>query len=139
VIKTTTGRLRDYSTIYFVRQDGTGLVKIGRANNPTHRMALGQVWSPTWLRMIGTIPESERITEKSLHYKFIQYNVKGEWFREEGELADFIKSRFDKKHQDPMKAIEIAFGSQHDDKPNPFREARIQSLKRFLGFKEVSA
>lgn len=59
--------------------DGTA-VKIGYSLKPAARVAELQTGNPRPLRLLATIPGTEA-TEKSLHVKYLRYNVLQEWFR----------------------------------------------------------
>lgn len=43
------------------------------------------------LKVLITVAGGHRL-ERSLHARFARYRVKGEWFRHEGELAEYIQS-----------------------------------------------
>lgn len=85
--------LRDGVTTYLVERGG--MVKIGRTIRLNERMASlrnggckmpdGMVVGP--LRLLATI---EADVEQRLHSAFARYRVAGEWFRNEGALAEFI-------------------------------------------------
>jgi predicted DNA-binding transcriptional regulator AlpA len=76
--------------IYFV---GFGsYVKIGYTTNPIEfRLAGIQTGTPEKLTVFATVKGTPG-EEKALHRRFAIYRTNGEWFRNEGELADYIRS-----------------------------------------------
>lgn len=72
------------SWVYFIQQGYRGPVKIGMADNPTHRLAHLQTASPHKLTLIAKIGcngrDKANTLEKQLHSKFKPYRLKGEWF-----------------------------------------------------------
>ncbi|HEV2557371.1 MAG TPA: GIY-YIG nuclease family protein [Microvirga sp.] len=81
------GRIRDMEFVYFIRCEG--FVKIGRAFSPSARLRDFQVGSPFPLELLATEPGDDR-REFALHHRFAEYRVRGEWFRLEGALLDYI-------------------------------------------------
>lgn len=77
--------------IYFVRCQSTGRVKIGFSEKPWLRFVKIQADCPTELVMAAII-DGDMGDEGALHAAYAQYNVRGEWFAEVGELRDFIAS-----------------------------------------------
>lgn len=80
--------------VYFVRAGDN--VKIGFTINLQARLRQLQTGATEGLELLGTIPcgaDRERLIQLS----FARYRVRGEWFRIEGDLADFIHSRFHRR------------------------------------------
>lgn len=76
--------------IYFIRQRGTNLVKIGWAKSDvTGRVATLQTGSPATLEVLGQRP-GERADEGRMHAKHFAAKVRGEWFRMTPALAEDI-------------------------------------------------
>lgn len=75
--------------IYFIRENETGNIKIGSAQDPVSRRDFLQTGNSQELHIIATLdlPDEQ---EKKLHKRFDKYNVRGEWFRPELELLKFI-------------------------------------------------
>ena len=81
--------------VYFVQQDKVGPVKIGiTKNNIIKRIESLQTASPLLLRLVSYIrdPYPETI-ENDLHYQFRKHRLKGEWFKPDMEILNFIKGR----------------------------------------------
>lgn len=79
--------------VYFI---GTGqTVKIGYSTQPIdHRLRNLQCGNPENLKVLLVIPGTQQ-TEQELHKRFSPLRIrgKGEWFRAEGELLEFIQKR----------------------------------------------
>lgn len=73
---------------YLMIDENTGLVKIGRSNNPVKREKTLQSEKPT----ISLLAVSELDSECELHKKYKSKNVRGEWFDlSSHELSQLIK------------------------------------------------
>ncbi len=72
--------------IYFIRQKGTNLVKIGWAKDPVARMATLQTGSPHEFELMA-VGEGGAKEEHALHRRFADDHVRGEWFRMSGEIG----------------------------------------------------
>jgi len=72
--------------IYFVQVGDTGPIKIGRTENLRRRFANLQIGNPAKLRVIGVIPE-----EIELHCEFADIALRGEWFKADQRLLEFIE------------------------------------------------
>lgn len=66
--------------VYFLVDGGADSVKIGMSNNPKKRQASLQTGSTESLLLLGTI-EGGRDVERSLHERFAEYRIRGEWFK----------------------------------------------------------
>ena len=81
--------------IYFILNDDSQAVKIGIAKNVKRRLASLQTSSPSGLKLLGTIKTKSvndaRKIEKSLHKRFDENRIRGEWFKADVELLDYIK------------------------------------------------
>lgn len=76
--------------VYAIRS-GCGLVKIGWSSDPQKRFGKVQSDAPQPCVLVGAIPET-REYEAALHAKFSAFRERGEWFREEGDVAAFVTS-----------------------------------------------
>lgn len=74
---------------------GRGPVKIGSARDPAKRLRSLQTACFAPLHLLNKEAyegrEQARLMEKLLHRRFRQYQLLGEWFRFEGELASGIE------------------------------------------------
>jgi len=85
------------AVVYFVRSGD--FIKIGTAGKPAKRMAELRTSSPVKLTLLLTIPGGLSV-EKALHQRFAELRVRGEWFRAEPALTDFINAeRTNAKHK----------------------------------------
>jgi hypothetical protein len=77
--------------VYFIRDTGTGFVKIGHGSDAWRRMQMLQTGCPTKLEVVaildGGAPE-----EAALHLRFAAHRGAGEWFRPVAELAEYIEA-----------------------------------------------
>lgn len=65
--------------IYVIGEFRTGVVKIGRTNNPQYRLAELQTSNPRRLRLLLVVPGGSQV-ERALHAHFASKRVRGEWF-----------------------------------------------------------
>lgn len=83
--------------IYFILNYDSQAVKIGIAKNVKRRLASLQTSSPSELELLSTIKtksvNNAREIEKSLHEKFDKNRIRGEWFKANVELLDYIKQQ----------------------------------------------
>jgi hypothetical protein len=76
--------------VYFIAAPSAGLVKIGHSFHPGHRLRGLQTLSPVPLTLLGSIPGGQK-AETQLHRRFADYRSHGEWFRLEGDLAEYVR------------------------------------------------
>jgi Meiotically Up-regulated Gene 113 (MUG113) protein len=75
--------------IYFVRSH-LGFIKIGYTTaHPHDRLSEMQVGNPHELELVGVHKGTKQI-EARLHKRFRHLHVRGEWFREEPDLAEYV-------------------------------------------------
>lgn len=81
--------------IYFILNYDSQAVKIGIAKNVKRRLASLQTSSPSELELLGTIKamsvNDAREIEKLLHERFDRDRIRGEWFKANVELLNYIK------------------------------------------------
>lgn len=65
--------------VYFIQAGDDGAVKIGRAKQPTRRLASLQTGSPVTLHLRHVVP-GDHALESALHRRFADAHVAGEWF-----------------------------------------------------------
>lgn len=75
--------------VYFVSYQN-GPIKIGKAKNISARMSGLQTGSPHKLELMGVMKGREGL-ERSLHYKFSDLRMSGEWFERKDRLLTFIE------------------------------------------------
>lgn len=75
---------------YLIKDTETGLIKIGRSENPQKRLFSLQCGNTNKLKLIHIIDAN---IEQKLHYKFAHKRVRGEWFSVElGEVVSHVES-----------------------------------------------
>lgn len=78
-----------YLTIYFIKNRTR--IKIGRTYlNPLCRLAVIQTSSSSRVWIMGTIDNATSDRESELHARFAHLRIRGEWFRSDPDLFDFI-------------------------------------------------
>lgn len=80
----------DSRSVYFIRADGPGLIKIGVAGSVQHRLSTLQTASPVPLTLIAVIPGVGQPVESELHERFAEDRVRGEWFEPSAKLLSYI-------------------------------------------------
>jgi hypothetical protein len=75
--------------VYFIGSKRSRAVKIGVAEDVRTRLSGNQVGNHQRLVVLADMPGDERY-EHALHEAFAEYRIRGEWFRHEGRLAQFI-------------------------------------------------
>lgn len=86
--------ISDYSKdeiffIYFIGMLNDSIIKIGISNDPQKRLKELQVANPYELRLIFMFRGDES-KEIQLHEKFVEYNIRGEWFYNIGKLKEYV-------------------------------------------------
>ncbi len=81
---------RHNSQVYFIRVKGTEKVKIGYSVALNQRMGDLAVGHPDELELLATVSGGND-AEGRLHRRFAQYRIRGEWYRLEGKLAEYVK------------------------------------------------
>jgi hypothetical protein len=105
---------REEQSVYFV-QSGE-FVKIGISSGAANRLQKMQVGNPTKMEPLFSLPGGKE-REAALHGRFRAYHHRGEWFRLEGELADFCSDSRNKSRNDDLettarlKMLELAMTS----------------------------
>lgn len=83
-------------SVYFIRGQVTGLIKIGKANNVSRRFCALQSASPDTLILVASITfeDGRKATDKEiqLHQWFAEFRHHGEWFHPNEELNKLIES-----------------------------------------------
>ena len=94
-------------SVYYVRSVSDGLVKIGYAGDAKQRFSKIQSDSPAELELVAVEDGSVEL-EADRHCQFASLRVRGEWFREEGPLAEFIDALPRFKHRRRRKIHEAS-------------------------------
>ena len=80
--------------VYFVFNRDSKAIKIGIAKNIRRRLASLQTSSPAELELLCSVKnkttKAARKLEQELHQKFDRFRIRGEWFKAETELLDYI-------------------------------------------------
>lgn len=77
-------------SVYYVLAPELDLIKIGFASDPKARFSKIQSDSPVRLVLLG-FEEGDEATEAARHVMFGAYRQRGEWFRHDGTLRDFVQ------------------------------------------------
>ena len=76
--------------IYFIQEGENGPIKIGYSNDPEQRLRKLQDGNPELLKLIAVIP-GDRQRERDAHRNLEPFRCRGEWFRPNGEVFDYIE------------------------------------------------
>lgn len=76
-------------TVYFVGPWGFRVIKIGFAVDWAERLRALQIGNPDELRLYALIPGSLEL-EAELHRRFASQWIRGEWFRNLGDLKTYL-------------------------------------------------
>lgn len=77
----------------YIMQTPIALVKIGFSICPKGRAGSLQQACPYPVRLVAYWPGNQ-YDERAYHAQFREHHHHGEWFREEGSLAEFVKEQF---------------------------------------------
>lgn len=69
-------------SVYFIREEGTGNIKIGVTNNPSSRLSTMQTGNSNRLTLVHLIPGDARLAER-IHNVCSRHRIHGEWFKPE--------------------------------------------------------
>lgn len=73
--------------VYFIQSSAGGPIKIGKSTNANRRLANLQTAHAERLLLLGT---TQIHSEESLHQRFADLRLSGEWFRCDDRLAAWI-------------------------------------------------
>ena len=109
--------------IYFIRSGNKGPIKIGYTDeNFDQRFKSLQTGNPYKLKLVGMI-EGDALKEAELHRKFEKHHIRGEWFKSDREIIDYI---FQNKEHD---SIDV---SQGIDLPEILENIERQYIEQAL-------
>ncbi len=82
--------INEAGTIYFIKSTTNHEIKIGfTSGDVTKRLSTLQTSHPYKLELLATISGNTKF-EKSLHRKFQQYRLKGEWFQPHPDIIAYV-------------------------------------------------
>lgn len=90
-----------FNEVYFIRC--VDFVKIGFTYDVRARLETLQAATPYELELLDSFPGQEA-DEKSLHSRFADYRVRGEWFRLAPEILEYIECRRADRGKSPVKS-----------------------------------
>jgi hypothetical protein len=79
-------------SVYFVQESLVGAIKIGVASDVERRLKIIQTDCPGTLTLLAVMPGVTNAVEPELHLMFSRFHIRGEWFRSDPELLEFIES-----------------------------------------------
>ena len=82
----------DTGYVYFIQRGDA--IKIGFSVQPERRMENLQSSHHLPLQLLGTVPASV-VDEMAVHARFAHLRIRGEWFRSDRDLIQFIKTAKD--------------------------------------------
>lgn len=84
------------SVVYFLLDPGTNCIKIGNSSlkNLSKRISEIQISTPNVLSVMGVMWGGLDV-EKALHEQFAESRVRGEWFRADADLLEYIQKSWD--------------------------------------------
>lgn len=82
--------MRQNTVTYFIQSGADGAIKIGKTTQMSLRMSQIQNGSAEVLSLIGWIHGD---MEQDLHQHFAHLRIRGEWFRPEEQILEFIRER----------------------------------------------
>lgn len=91
--------------IYFIREVGGELVKIGYSDNPTKRLIKMQCDNPRNLEIVRSYKQGTRVHEKKLHYHYGKQFVRGEWFKFSEDMMSIDPDILPEKEKQPKAYI----------------------------------
>lgn len=83
---------------YFLRSEENGCVKIGKTSNLENRLHALRVASPATLTLVLVLAGDR---EAEMHHRFADCNIRGDWFRDEQRLREFLDEEQAKQNQAP--------------------------------------
>ena len=75
--------------VYFI-SDGDA-IKIGLSKTPKGRLRTLQTGHPRELVLLASLEGSRRL-EREIHERFANLRLRGEWFRDDGEIRKWLRS-----------------------------------------------
>jgi hypothetical protein len=130
------------SFVYFAKPYGGGsLIKIGRSKHPLKRA------DQLHCNLLRVIPD-DGDTEVEVHEMFAHLRTKGEWFRDEGELTQYITdcgtarvrgTREERVREVLRSARAVVQDPNHVDDRVDDLESALESLDQYDAINEIEA
>ncbi len=79
-----------FEFIYFIQSNRGGPIKIGHCINMESRLKTLQTAHPYTLKVIAFFKTKDNEAERKMHYRFRHLHLRGEWYRPEKSLLEFI-------------------------------------------------
>jgi hypothetical protein len=93
-LSSASGQVDDKEQVYFIQQGDNGPIKIGYSADPQRRLQSLSTASPYPLRLLGVL-DGDMTLEQTLHHRFADHQLEGEWFAPVPELLAFIAELHD--------------------------------------------
>lgn len=77
--------------VYLIQGRSGGPVKIGSTNNVSNRLRTHQISHPDELVILCEFDERPSLNERTLHRRFADANIRGEWFTPTEEIMAFAR------------------------------------------------
>lgn len=111
--------------VYFVKPVGQlGPIKVGHSIYPPSRLVSLQTWSPVELELVSQF-EGSLETERAIHERFAQWQVRGEWFEPVDDLVSLAHGIRDGLSIDDLVDLSIKTGKL-------FRKPNTKSPKAMI-------
>ena len=88
-----------YARVYFVREEGSGAIKIGTSVRVRDRFNMIKSDNPNEVVLLAQIHGGRRV-ESILHTQFEYARIRGEWFRPVDPLVTFVSELPDTEQRD---------------------------------------
>ena len=127
--------------IYIIKEEGTGLVKIGYADNVERRLHKMQSDNPRLLSIVK-VYDGNRITEGLIHEAFRHRHIRGDWFLYDPKMDDIdvdsLTEHYDSSSEDSYEYFVARSRLFEMMKPGVFvPQESVKSLLRFSGLRET--
>lgn len=99
---TSSPKKRTTNQVYFL--ECHGFIKIGTASDARARHRAVQTVSPFEVKLLCAIPGNEAL-ERSLHNRFWYLRERGEWFRSEPNLTEFVAECLERTRSENLAAF----------------------------------
>jgi hypothetical protein len=77
--------------VYFIQEQHSGLIKIGKAIDVNKRKVELQMGNPYELKLLAVWRQCGQRIEKEFHLRFKSDKVRGEWFKPSDEMTTLIE------------------------------------------------